>query len=444
MKLATTSLLAAAAAASAQCTPAWTPGFGPAEQGLNGPVYALAAYDDGTGPALYAGGAFSSAGGVTVNNIARWNGSAWSALGEGVGNSGSFVAALAVYSPDINPPRLVAGGYFTSAGGLWASNVADWNGSYWRPLGLGTTGNFGVNCLAAHGPHLYAGGSFTGAGGVATNFISRWNGDDWIWPGGAANGTSGGVNALASFAGSLYAAGAFPSAGMNTDARFIARWTGSAWANLASGLASTVDALVVFDDGSGAALYAGGNFTSAVSGPPVARIARWNGTAWSALGAGCDGRVRALAVFDDGNGPALYAAGDFFSAGGVTTPGIARWRGGAWSALGTALVGGARALAVFDDDGAAATPAALYAGGSTSWAGGLQSSNIARWACSICYANCDASSVPPVLNVLDFACFLNRFAAGDPYANCDGSSIAPLLNVLDFACFLNRFAAGCP
>jgi hypothetical protein len=60
-----------------------------------------------------------------------------------------------------------------------------------------------------------------------------------------------------------------------------------------------------------------------------------------------------------------------------------------------------------------------------------------------CYANCDASTTPPVLNVLDFSCFLNRFAAGDTYANCDGSTTAPVLNVLDFACFLNRFAAGC-
>jgi len=61
-----------------------------------------------------------------------------------------------------------------------------------------------------------------------------------------------------------------------------------------------------------------------------------------------------------------------------------------------------------------------------------------------CYANCDASTTPPVLNVLDFSCFLNRFAAADTYANCDGSTTAPVLNVLDFACFLNRFAAGCP
>ncbi len=60
-----------------------------------------------------------------------------------------------------------------------------------------------------------------------------------------------------------------------------------------------------------------------------------------------------------------------------------------------------------------------------------------------CYANCDNSTTPPVLNVLDFTCFLNRFAAGNPLANCDGSTTPPTLNVLDFTCFLNRFAAGC-
>jgi hypothetical protein len=60
-----------------------------------------------------------------------------------------------------------------------------------------------------------------------------------------------------------------------------------------------------------------------------------------------------------------------------------------------------------------------------------------------CYPNCDHSTVVPFLNVLDFNCFLNSFAAGDSYANCDGSTIAPVLNVLDFNCFLNSFSAGC-
>ena len=51
--------------------------------------------------------------------------------------------------------------------------------------------------------------------------------------------------------------------------------------------------------------------------------------------------------------------------------------------------------------------------------------------------------MPPVLNVSDYACFLNRFFAGDSYANCDGSTTPPVLNVSDFTCFLNTFAAGC-
>jgi hypothetical protein len=60
-----------------------------------------------------------------------------------------------------------------------------------------------------------------------------------------------------------------------------------------------------------------------------------------------------------------------------------------------------------------------------------------------CYANCDGSVTPPVLNIADFSCFLNSLAAGNPYANCDDSTTPPVLNIADFSCFLNRFAAGC-
>lgn len=60
-----------------------------------------------------------------------------------------------------------------------------------------------------------------------------------------------------------------------------------------------------------------------------------------------------------------------------------------------------------------------------------------------CYANCDGSTIAPVLNVADFTCFLNAFASGEGYANCDRSTVPPVLNVADFVCFLNRFATGC-
>jgi hypothetical protein len=61
-----------------------------------------------------------------------------------------------------------------------------------------------------------------------------------------------------------------------------------------------------------------------------------------------------------------------------------------------------------------------------------------------CYPNCDGSTVAPTLNVADFTCFLQRYAAGDSFANCDGSTAAPVLNVADFTCFLQSYAAGCP
>ncbi len=60
-----------------------------------------------------------------------------------------------------------------------------------------------------------------------------------------------------------------------------------------------------------------------------------------------------------------------------------------------------------------------------------------------CYANCDLSSLPPILNVNNFQCFLNLFAAQSPRANCDESTASPVLNINDFQCFLNKFATGC-
>jgi hypothetical protein len=61
-----------------------------------------------------------------------------------------------------------------------------------------------------------------------------------------------------------------------------------------------------------------------------------------------------------------------------------------------------------------------------------------------CYANCDGSTVLPVLNVNDFVCFQQLFAAARIEANCDNSTVAPILNVNDYVCFQQRFAQGCP
>ncbi|MBL9031754.1 MAG: choice-of-anchor B family protein [Phycisphaerae bacterium] len=77
--------------------------------------------------------------------------------------------------------------------------------------------------------------------------------------------------------------------------------------------------------------------------------------------------------------------------------------------------------------------------------GGIDGVTVWAPTCAVpCYANCDGSTSAPVLNVNDFTCFLNKFAAGDPGANCDGSSTPPVLNINDFTCFINAYAVGCP
>jgi hypothetical protein len=158
----------------------------------------------------------------------------------------------------------------------------------------------------------------------------------------------------------------------------VAKWNGLQWSPLGGGLDGPVEALAVFDDGSGPALYAGGLFHYA-GGVSAKRIAKWNGTSWSALGSGCDEEVMALAVFDDGSGSALYAGGYFTNAGGVFCGRIARWNGTAWSAV-SPLTGGSSpfvaALYVFPPSGPGS---ALYAGGRINSASGNPVRNIVRW-----------------------------------------------------------------
>src|SRR5690606_25651843 len=126
----------------------------------------------------------------------------------------------------------------------------------------------------------------------------------------------------------LYAAGS-----SNTEFDGIGRWNGSRWEMLDSGFDSgSVYALAVYDGG----LIAAGSVMAA-DGSPVSKIARWDGHDWSPLGSGIAGssttRVNALAVYDG----ELVAGGTFTEAGGVTVNGIARWNGSSWAALGAGL-----------------------------------------------------------------------------------------------------------
>jgi hypothetical protein len=427
----------------------WTDLFsGPA-----GPVHALTAYDG----AIVAVGRFARCGDHVVNNTAAWTGSAWEPLGSGFAPTQAEpnpqVLALALHD-DGSGPALYAGGAFQNAGGVHASNIARWDGAAWSPVGRVGLLNGAVRALESHDPdgpgpapaRLYAAGDFTFADTAAAPHLAWWDGAAW-------NSVAG-------------------SAGILGDIRALKSW----------------------DDGSGPALYVGGGQLPGGSARLVWKLtpAGFSPLPPTTNPAPADPptHINALEVHDDGSGPRLFAAG-YFQA-------LFRYKsltGGAWSPLPTtdwrpleafalrsvslsgtpALIldtdiltpaqliplsprpdGVIRAIGPLVDDGRG--PAATLGGEFlrlTLSSPETQSRPpdlligapfLARLpACAVpCYANCDASTVAPVLNVLDLNCFLNRFSAGDPYANCDLSTAPPALNVLDFNCFLNRFTAGCP
>jgi hypothetical protein len=207
-----------------------------------------------------AGGFFTAAGGVAANNIARWNGSTWSAVGSGMDNT---VSALTV----LPNGDLVAGGFFTTAGAVAASRIARWDGSAWSSFGSGM--NSGITALAVlPNGDLVASGGFTTAGGVAANSIARWNGSTWSSLG---SGMNSGIAALITLPnGDLVAGGFFTAAGGVAASR-IARWNGSTWSTLGGGMDNTVNALTVLPNGE---VVAGGDFTTA-GGSVSAYLARY-------------------------------------------------------------------------------------------------------------------------------------------------------------------------
>jgi hypothetical protein len=117
------------------------------------------------------------------------------------------VSALAV-----SDTNLYVGGYFTTAGGYSITNLAEWNGSSWSPLGSGFTSSsiLGIQSLAVSDGNLYVGGSFTMAGGQPANLIAKWDGGSWS---GLGSGLDASPFALAVSRGDLYVGGDFTTAG---------------------------------------------------------------------------------------------------------------------------------------------------------------------------------------------------------------------------------------
>lgn len=322
----------------------------PGSNDERGPVLAMTAFDDGTGTALYVS---------REAGFDRWNGTTWTTI--------PFVSGVRSFAAGNlgSGTALYAGGTFKNAGGTVLSHVARWNGLSFTPVGNSTEVN--ASALAiwndGGGNRLYAGGTFDTVGGATFNHLAKWTGSAWAPVGGGTH-FQGNVGALLAFGTKLYVGGGFNSVGGGVAGTTgIAAWNGGSWESLGGGLADEfggVDALIVHNDGGGNAVYAGGTFSTS-GGAPASFLAKWNGSSWAAVGAGVDGIVGGLLSVA---GSGLLAAGTFTQAGGAEANNLARFGGGLWSPYtakpnGAGLEGDVNHLAVHDDG----SGPALYASG---------------------------------------------------------------------------------
>jgi hypothetical protein len=304
---------------------------------------------------------------LSVYYIASNDGGTWSAMGASTPDSAAGVHAIVGHGDYI---------YVGGAFGGWNSiSNADGIVRYdktsetWAAMGTGISGDIeSVEALlVAPNGDVYIGGLFTSAGGVSnTAYIAKWNGTTYEALG---TGMDDGVYALAMDGdGNLYAGGKFTSAGGVSDTAYFAKWNGSAWSSLGVFAGGTTPVRRIIIDPADN-IYAGGDFTSIDADSGLTFVSKYDGADWSALGSGLDNSVWAFEFDNNGD---LFVGGDFTTAGGNTATRIARWNGAAWTALGDGLNGVPVVLTKIGG--------LLYCGGLFTTAGGLTlTDRVATW-----------------------------------------------------------------
>ena len=300
----------------------------------------------------------------------------------GLGTPGTNgpIADLVRWDPDGAgplPAQLVLVGQFSFAGTLAVTNVATFEPSSgsWGTLGTGLPGS--VHCVAVDANGDLLAGGVTTVASFPMGFVARWNGSAWVWLGSGMTGTFPTVYTLAaSPQGDLIAGGSFTLAG-GVACNRVARWNGTTWSPLGTGVdhGSVTPAVYQVRVLANGDVLACGLFTSA-GGIGADHVARWNGASWSALGAGVNEIAFTGVEMPNGD---LVVGGRFTAAGGgggIAAAGVASWNGSMWQSLGTGLTGNyyPRATELI-----VASNGDLLCGGSFTSAGGTPAQNVARW-----------------------------------------------------------------
>lgn len=287
---------------------------------------------DGPGPIpprLVVGGSFTQIQGVSATGVAMWDPAThqWSALASGAGG----VMTMATMPNASGGNDVVVGGTFTSAGGISANRVARWDGTSWHAMGDGFDDAPLSFAILPNGD-LAACGTFMHTGAAAISKVAVWHDGTWTGLGGPFSSGADALLVVPDPDGTprLVVGGYFNVIG-STTVHHIAWWDGSTWNPLGAGISSSVVALVKVPNASGGFDIIAASDSNALP----ENVYRYNWTSWTPLrGAGAAygviGPVYSLTVLQNGD---LLAVGDF----GPPGHGIARWNGTSWTGL--ALLG---------------------------------------------------------------------------------------------------------
>lgn len=314
----------------------WQDVGGGTNNGFGGGIY-LKAYQG----KLIAGGQFDTAGHVYARGHALWDGDAWSV----VDNTFNFfmygntmeIFEEQVYTPGVLYPLTPMSLYRLDHNFKWHQVP---NTNFW-----GT-----VYDMIVYGGQLYVCGQFDTINGTALNNIARWDGTTWHPLG---SGLSNYAVYMEVFQEELYVCGQFHQAG-NTNVNRLARWDGYSWKTVGSGLeqGNFITTMKTYKD----ELYLGGSFKK-IGGVTTPNIAKWNGVQFSTVDSGMgqlnsSDFVTGMGIFQE----KLYVGGYFGTNDGIFMNKGGIWDGLQWDSLPPGLSSGANDFVYYDCH--------LYAGGS--------------------------------------------------------------------------------
>jgi hypothetical protein len=311
-------------------------------------------------PNVGGGGTIALAGTFVANFGAQVEGAAvleWNApaLSTGIAGELAVVGAL----PNGDP---LVGGAIGGIGDRPILGLARFDGIVWHDFGVGSTvqtlqGPISALEVAPDGS-LLAGGTFLTTPALS-NGVARFVGSAWT-PVGSGLPMTGGAQCLLSRGNDVFAGGAGG----------LARWNGTSWSMLtgvAAGLGGQFVTLAALPNGD---LVAGGNL-QIIPGAAAPGVMRWNGTAWSQLGAGLASVVpgSAFSVLSS----CVRTNGDLFVVGlSGGNAFCARWNGTSWAAIPAGTTGVLLGILALPDGD-------LVVGGEFAAIGGVPAASLARW-----------------------------------------------------------------